>query len=250
MNKKDKFHISELRESFGSGQTKFITLNDINSFYKQYEPNLNRNTLKWRVHYLITSGVLIKKGKGKYLIGKTILFKPDISKRIKSLYKVLKTEFPYATFCIWDTIWLNEFMVHQPTKYNIIVEAEKDTARSMFNYLISSQSNVYYKPDNAIIDSYIIGKKDNIVIIDLITEAPIKEIEGISIPTLEKILVDLISEKELFIPFQGTEITNIYSEALLKYSINFDKLIRYSRRRNKENEVKSLLDQITNFRQN
>lgn len=245
MNKKDKLHISDLQQSFN--QNAVITLNDLDSFYKKYESNLNRNTLKWRIFHLIKNGVLVRIGRGKYLIGKTIPYKPDLSKRIKSLYKVLKKKFPFAIFCIWDTIWLNEFMIHQPAKYNIIIEAERDTAHSMFNFLVSNQSNVYYNPDNTVIDNYILGKKDNIVIIDLISEAPMQEIEGITIPTLEKILIDLVSEKELYISYQGNELTNICSEVIFKYSINYDKLLRYSRRRNKEIEIRYLLDQVSNF---
>jgi hypothetical protein len=52
--------------------------------------------------------------------------------------------------------------------------------------------------------------------------------DGIAVPKLEKILVDLVCDKDLFVSFQGEEFRNIYMGALTDYDISLSTIRRYS----------------------
>jgi hypothetical protein len=47
----------------------------------------------------------------------------------------------------------------------------------------------------------------------------------------------------LFYFYQGAELRHIYESAIKRYTINFTKLFSYAGRREKENEIKSYLEQ-------
>ena len=57
-------------------------------------------------------------------------------------------------------------------------------------------------------------------------------------PTLEKILVDIIADEELFAAQQG-ELEFIFKSAFDKYNINESKMKRYASRRNRKTEIKN-----------
>ena len=86
---------------------------------------------------------------------------------------------------------------------------------------------------------------DNAIIIkNLNSEAPIQKWNNINVPTLEKILVDIIADDELFAAQQG-ELEFIFKSAFDKYNINESKMKRYASRRNREAEIKNQTNRIT-----
>ena len=66
-------------------------------------------------------------------------------------------------------------------------------------------------------DRYITNR-DLIIVRPLVKEAPLDVINGCPVPTLEKMLVDAISDKELQ-HLQGNELYTIYSNAYSDYAI-------------------------------
>ena len=89
------------------------------------------------------------------------------------------------------------------------------------------------------------NEEKNIVIRSLISQAPLMEVEGVRIPKLEKIMVDLIADDTLFGAYQGKELKMIYKNILDAYTINYSTLRRYSQRRNKWDKVKSYLEEFS-----
>ena len=72
----------------------------------------------------------------------------------------------------------------------------------------------------------------------------IQKWKKINVPTLEKILVDIIADEKLFSAQQG-ELEFIYKRAFDKYNINESKMKRYASRRNRETEIKNQTNIIT-----
>jgi hypothetical protein len=75
----------------------------------------------------------------------------------------------------------------------------------------------------------------------LISESPVLDQHGVKIAPLEKLLVDCVSDQDLFAA-QQSEIDFIFKTAFDKYTINESKLKRYARRRNQLEKVKNLLN--------
>ena len=107
----------------------------------------------------------------------------------------------------------------------------------------SSQSTKL-NPDQKTIERYV-GAVDNAIIIkNLNSEAPIHKGNNINVPTLEKILVDIIADDALFSAQQG-ELEFIFKSAFDKYNINKSKMKRYASRRNRVTEIKNQTNIIT-----
>ncbi|MDR1884017.1 MAG: hypothetical protein LBR26_14735, partial [Prevotella sp.] len=69
---------------------------------------------------------------------------------------------------------------------------------------------------------------------------PIRKVGNIPMSTLEKMLVDLATDKE-FISFQGNEIYTIFGTAFEKYTVNQNTLLRYASRKHKKEETEKII---------
>ena len=83
----------------------------------------------------------------------------------------------------------------------------------------------------------------------LVSEAPIQLINGVNLPTLEKMLVDIFCDDVIFAAQQGSEMRTIFREAMKKYTINENRMLRYADRRRKKESFKQYLNSISNLLQ-
>ena len=87
------------------------------------------------------------------------------------------------------------------------------------------------------------------IIKSLVSEAPIQNVKGINTAPLEKMLVDVFCDDVLFSAQQGGEMRTLFREALNKYSVNENRMLRYADRRRKKESLTKYLNSITNLRQ-
>lgn len=198
---------------------------------------------------LVQTGVLNRVGRGKYILGKRKVYIPEIPPKIKSLNKKLKTNFPFLDVCIWNTSVFNEFMRHQPGRFYLMVEVDKDAMESVFFFLKDNKYPVFLAPDPEIIYHYISDEKETIIVKSLVTESPTQKISGITTITIEKILVDLFCDPVNFNAQQDLERDRIFKEAFEKYTVNENTMLRYANRRGKKDEFDEYLNKVSKFRQ-
>ena len=148
---------------------------------------------------------------------------------------------------IWDTSWLNNYMVHQKFTNNIILEVEKDAAPVVFAYLQELYRNVYLNPGKFEVEHYIVSGQKNIIIKNLMMTSPLTEREGLILPTIEKIMVDLFKDDELFAPYQGAELQNIFQEFFYTYNINPSTLRQYANKRHVRDRLIFFLEEETDI---
>lgn len=135
-------------------------------------------------------------------------------------------------------------MRHQPFKNFTIIEVDKEAEEQVFNAVSKWNKNVYFNPNEEILERYISSNTQEVTIIkNLVTESPTSEKNKIEIPTLEKLLVDIIIDKELFAAQQG-ELDFIYKSAFDKYEVNKAKMKRYAIRRNKGHNLEKMINRI------
>ncbi|QHA38256.1 hypothetical protein D5E69_22375 [Rossellomorea marisflavi] len=239
----DKFRISEVKRNF---LNRPFTSRELYHFYLNYEPDLNENTFRWRIYNLKKEGIITSVKRGTYMLESRIDFIPPINLSLKRMYNKIKEQFPYIDISIWETNWLNNYMVHQPRTDNVIVEVDKDAMESVFSLLQETRSNVFLNPSKNEIDTYLLTGKNNIVVKNLVVESPIQLQEKIHVPKIEKILVDLFIEKDLFIMYQGKELANIYELIFETFNINQSTLNRYATKRNvKERLMDFILEETS-----
>ena len=233
--------IDELKDFFKKKPV--FTVNDLKEYYREIDPRFKETAFKWRIHDLKQKKLIRNVRRGVYTFESRPLYQPVISNRLKRKYNEIKKELPYSEFCIWETRWINELTIHQPGNFITLIEVEKEALQPVFYFLQnrSKRENIFLKPSKKEIEQYISANAESIVIRPLVTQAPTKEENGVCIPKLEKILVDLFVDKFLFIAYQGQELMTIFENAVNQFSINLSTLFRYANRRKKKDQVKKFL---------
>jgi predicted transcriptional regulator of viral defense system len=162
-----------------------------------------------------------------------------VSEEAKHLNEILKKQFPFADFCLWNSDVLMPFLHHIPNLNFIYVDVENDVAESAFHFLKNNQiKSIFFRPGKNDFNRYITGT-EAIIVRNLISESPLQIVEKVQVPTLEKILVDIAGDVE-FDFMQGAEITYFYRNAMERNVINKRKLLRYASRRGRRQEVEHL----------
>ncbi len=242
-----KLHIEQIKEWFERDQV--FDNKQIASFYRSIEPNTKESTVNWRIYSLVQMGVLTRVGRGKFVLGNKNSYTPDIPPKLKTLNNRLKRSYPFLDYCLWTSALFNEFMLHQPGKFFLIVEVEKDAMESIFFFMKENKYSVFLEPTKELLNRYIPEEKETWVVKSLVSEAPLQNISGIQLPTIEKLLVDLFCDTVVLDAQQGTERDRIFEEVFEKYTVNENKMLRYADRRRKKKEFNEYLNKISKFRQ-
>ena len=243
----ETLNIAKLQSYFKSTST--FGNRDILRFYKQFDPKIKISTIHWRVFNLVQAGVLSRVGRGIFTLGEDKNFVPQISYQTKKLYSKLHKQFPYLKICIWNTSIVNEFTLHQPGKFQTIVEVEKDALEPVFFFLQENKNNVFINPTPEVFSRYVSNEKDAIIIKSLVTEAPTQNVQGVPTITIEKMLVDIFSDETIFVTFQGHEKQIIFENAYRKYTIHENRMLRYADRQRKKESLNKYLNKVSIFRQ-
>ncbi|WP_396590202.1 DUF6577 family protein [Allomuricauda sp. R78024] len=202
-------------------------------------PELKESSINVYLSRLKKEGLLKNPARGLYAMKGKEEFCPIVDVRLKRLFNKIKKDYPFIEFCIWNTKWLNELMRHQPFKFYTILELEKDVTESVFYSLKEQGKQVFLDPDAETFELYIHNSDDVIILKQLISEAPLQEVENIVIPSLEKLLVDMIIDTKVYAAQQG-ELDFIYTSAFEKFEVNKSRMKRYAYRRNREKEIENI----------
>lgn len=224
----------------------FFSRDELFRFYLHIEPELKEGTFGWRIHDLMNRNIIKPLKRGIYVISYKPKYKPDISPNLLKIVKQLSEKFEDVKHCVWETVWLNEFVQHQTSKSTLFIEVEKGFEESIFYALKDNlHTEVFLNPEERVIDLYVAESNQPVIIKKLLTRSPLsKRTESNTrfyMPTLEKILVDLFAEERIFYYMQGSELMHIYENALSKYTINFTTLFSYAKRREREQDIKQFM---------
>ncbi len=244
MNKKEKKYL-EIRNNFAHNQS--FSRQKLFDFLNYLYPDLKETTFRWHIYDLKKNNVIssVKRGVFK-LTTKYNFYNPYIDKTLPKIYHSINKKYPDVSVCVWNSNWVNEFSRHQAFRNTVLVEVEKDLVDIVFYHLSDKNfKNVFLEPNNERFKTNISETDRPIIVRSLLTKAPIQKVDKISIPKIEKILVDLFCDKNILAFYQGYELITIFETALSKYEINFTTLLYYSRRREREKQLKEFL--LTNF---
>ncbi|MCX6179195.1 MAG: hypothetical protein NT163_07520 [Chlorobiales bacterium] len=235
------FIIDQLKQRFAHHS--HITREELFNFYRSFEPDLKASTFAWRIYSLKEKNLLKPIKKGVYTLSPKPQFRPQIEPKLREIAIKLTKQFPTVKICVWSTRWLNDWMIHQPGRYLLLIEAEAVATESVFYFLKDEHyKNVFLNPDENLLERYIYEETESIIVKPLITKAPLEKEKKIATPSLEKIMVDLFVDRKIYSPFQGSELEHIYNTLYRKYALNITRMTAYAKRRTKEKE---LLDFIT-----
>lgn len=221
--------------------------NELWIFFRQYEPELKESSFAWRIFDLRKRNIIRDVKKGVYTLNSQQAYEPALNDTLISISKIIKQQYDTHFYNIWDTGWLNEFIELQATTAMVVLEIEKGYMDSAFFTLKDNGfAETFIKPDENLVEKYISEAQHPVIIKPFLSRSPVQSIEGILVPTLEKIMVDIYCDDQIYYAFQGNQLLNIYRNAVNKYTLNFSKLFNYAKRRSREEEIKSLLLEVLN----
>mgnify|MGYP000761729846 FL=1 len=227
-------------------QDGIFTRKDLLNVVRSGMKNISEGSLVVLLNRMIAENKIIRVSYGKYKLNEDLkhefLYEPN--EFMLSLNKHIKEKFPFIDYCIWQPSVFASMMLHVPAVRTTLVDVEREAMESVFMTLQSIESAipVLLNPNQEDADRYITNR-DMIIVRPLVKEAPIDIIDGCPVPTLEKMLVDAISDKELQ-HLQGNELYTIYSNAFSDYAIKKTRLLRYAARRNRKQKVEQIINTI------
>jgi hypothetical protein len=228
------------------GDRKYVSRKELFAFYNLIEPGLNESTFRWRIHQLKNKDVISVISKEYLGVFQKPTFDPLIGEQEKRIISKIRNQFESLKYCVWSTNMLNEFMLHLPKGQMIILQVEKEAIDPVYGFLKSQRfHDLFIDPSEKEIVRYVFESENPIVLLPLISKSPIRKNGKYSVPTLEKLLVDVYCDKKLFSAFQGNEFVHIVNNAYDKYSIDFTKLFHYAKRRKRETEMLALFSEST-----
>lgn len=232
--------------SFFEAKTRF-SREQLHQYFLNTEGGVTESTLGWRIHELKQENVIQEIKTGWYTLVVKPVYAPTPDKRIIRIDKTIKDKFQEVQYCVWNIDWLNEFTLHQFNRDTFIVEIEKDLQRSLevalhekgFKDILPAR----WLPN---LPLSFVDAVNPIFSFPLISRAPLQQIaigknRSVSYPTLEKILVDIFRDNQIFHFVQG-DLEKIFEDALNRYAINFTTLFGYAKRRNKEADLRAYLN--------
>ncbi len=235
---KDKLHTEAIARQFAIHNS--LQVADIYALYQREEPFIPLSTVRWRIHTLLQKGFIHRVGSGKYGLGEANIFTLESSRKMKTISRSIRYNFPYIKFCTWELSPINNFSQHL-INYNItFADVDKDAAEAVYFNLKENTANVMLVHN---LYGEISDFSNAVIVRPLITGAPLKTTGKIPVATLEKILVDIAVDKE-FIAFQGYEILHIYRTAFKQYTINENTMLRYAGRKGKRAKIATLIQSI------
>ena len=207
------------------------------------QSDINKRAVDLQLSRLVVSCIILRKERGIYTLAENVLpeyvYRP--SEDEKNLFQQLKQKFPLLDFCIWSPRILTSFMINLPIIEYTFVDVEKVGVETVFNALQDMElgRNVLMTPSLEECNRYL-WRTNAIVVRQLIGQSPLTLVDGCVVPRIEKILVDLVGDNELYFA-SGIETYNIYEFARERNNVNMSKLLRYASRRNRKDKVEEIM---------
>ena len=207
-------------------------------FQSEHE-SLNDCTFRWMLYNLQNEQKLFRTGYDAYsVVPPEVLpiYRPLYSDNAKSVEELLTERFPELEFVIFESALLNEFLNHQIAQNTIFVQVQKDVSAFACDRLQDFYAGrVLYKPGEKEWDHY--WTRGCVIVLDLISQAPLSS-EYPHEMTAEKLLVDIVAEKNIAKTFSPSETPQIYESLLESYHVDIRRMNRYAGRRGKSALIK------------
>lgn len=231
-----------------------FTRAEVLAFYHRADPSLSPNTLDARIRQLRQRRLLLSIGRGRYTLAANATpkaaFQPALSRAERTIWRTLVKELQLPEGCLWSTAWANEFSSHQAAHSLLLVEVPRDYLQAAFFALKDRHPHrVFLRPQPDTLTYYVTEADRPIVVLPLVSRASVQLADGVPVPRLEKLLVDLFSRPALFPAYQGHELKTIFTNAHRHYLLDERTLLRYAQRRHHADDLRQFLRQLPDWPQ-
>ena len=215
---------------------------ELQSYLNQTE-EVRKTTLYWYLHKLTSDHRLSRVSRGIYSVSGRKEFIPEVTEDMIAANEILHRELPFSSFCYYKGTELAPYLHNIASNNVLYVETERDSCESAFNVLKREGYTCYIRPGKDMIYHYIDLAENVVFVKPLPSESPLQTVQGLTVPTLEKLLVDINVDEDFFY-LQGSESFYILRNAAEKNVINRSRLLRYAKRRYVADELIKDLEEI------
>lgn len=207
-----------------SGDSIIKTLN------KNY--GISEPSIKSTITRLVQSEKLVRVGRGEYAVvpDKKQIFQVAVGEQEKDIFSLISSMFPFAKLCVYNGKTLSPLQHHLSVNNITYVEVSKEAVESVFECIKRRGYQVYLSPNLEFINRYVDMTSNSVIVKPLITEAPVETVDGVCVPKLEKLLIDIRCDDD-YEYLRGLETDNMLLVAKSLYVINSSKMRRYGKRR-------------------
>ncbi len=200
-------------------------------------------TLEWYLCRLTKDGRLGRIGKGRYTAKPRAFFIPGEADTDKELFDMLKASYHDATFCVYKGSLFSSIQHHLSYNALTYVETQRELTETVFHRFQEEGRRVFHCPDKKTFYDYVDISQPGLIIKPLVSGSPLQESGGVTVPMLEKLLVDIRCDAD-FDYLAGGEAFRMLDNAKSLYTINTTKLLRYAGRRHRREEFENDFNQL------
>ena len=212
--------------------------------YVRSQEEISDSGILWHIKKLIKQNKLSRLTRGIYGSFIKREFTPTLTNELKELYGDLTSKFPLIDIVVYSGQDITALQHHISANNALYAEVTKEASEAVFHYLIDKKIKAYHKPDSDFMCDYVDLAEQCVIVKPLVTESPVKKIDGICTPTLEKLLVDINVDTDFYY-IQGIEASYIMENAKSLYQLNIPKMLRYASRRGVKEKLQSYLNNDT-----
>lgn len=235
---------AEIIFNYASSHGGIIVRKDFVSWFEHAYPTGSVRSIDTELRQMVAAGMLQRTGYGQFRLCPEVKlpFIPVVSPEMKTIFSSIKDRYPYAELCIWQARVLSSFMQHIPSVDFLIMETDRSAAEAVYEDVREMVDGrmVLLRPTEKEYRLYALGTP-SILVKDLISEAPVIDVDGVTTASLEKILVDITIAPE-FEFARGSELFTIYENVDQMYRIGKKTMLRYAARRGKKDEIDKLIE--------
>jgi len=207
-------------------------------------PNLKESSLRWRINQLKTEGVIFQIGRGMYSLKEKRNYEPKLSLKTMRLGNRVNKLIPDIPLTIWDTYMLDEFDKSNQSHEYTFMYCKKDKIKRLFDEILDFSKVVFLNPSEEVIERYVSNHDYSIILLPIVSEAPLVDLADFTTVSLEMLLVDCFVLRENYIQSTKRSLSKIYKQSFKKYNVNRSKLMRYAARRDKRSEIEKLIASV------
>lgn len=226
---------------------KYCSIDEIVSFVEGLNEGVSRKTVIWNVNDLIRQGKAVRVGRGVYGFMPMKRFSPVLSETARRVCSVLHDKFRYLVVTVTDSAVLGQFMNLQPFSTIVVLETKKTATGAVLSALRKEEVDAYAKSDYKKLEHYFSTPQLFLVRPELSVNPILTQKGNIRISSLEKILVDLVCDDDIYGQYQGEELRNIFQGSTNGYAINYSQMLKYAAARKKKDSVQEMLQDTEVF---
>ena len=226
---------------------KYCSINEIVDFIESQSENTPRKTIIWNVNDLVRQGRAVRIGRGVYGFISKKRYYPEMSEETRRVCSILQKQFKYLVVTITDSGMLEQFMNLQPFSSVVVIETRKSATSSVLSELRKGGVDAYARRDYAKLEQYVVSPQPFLVKPELVVNPNLTQEDNYRSANLEKLLVDIVCDDDIYGQYQGEELINIYINATDRYAVNYSQMLKYAAARKKKAVVQKMLQETAEY---